>query len=406
MPRFGYKLVTPAGEVVRSDAEAPSRAALIERLRADGSVIIKVGEFGGGTLERWFWQQAFGGGRLSPRDLVLFTQELATLLRAGLPLDRALATIADLAPEGPKKRLVSRTLESIRGGASYADALERHQHMLPGFYIGMVRAGEAGGNLGPVLERLASFLEQAGSVRESVRSALYYPVIVLVVAGVTLAILLIAVVPEFRAILESTGTPVPTSTRIVIAAGEGLKDAWWALAGAVVLLAAAIHLYTGRPVGRLRWDRLKLRLPLLGEILLKVEVARFSRTLSTLLANGVTILSAVSIAGNTIENRCLAETVKGVTPHLKRGAGLATALADRKAYPELALQLVEIGEESGELEGMLARVAEIYDGEVKRSVERLLALLVPAITIALGLLVAGIMGSMLSAILSAYQLPL
>jgi general secretion pathway protein F len=406
MPRFGYKLVTPTGEVVQGSTEAPSRAALIEQLRADGSVIIRAGEVGGRALVPLFARDPLTKGALSPKELVLFTRELATLLRAGLPIDRALATIASVDADGAKKKLASRTLESVRGGASFADALERHHRSLPGFYIGMVRAGEASGNVETVLRRLAEALEEANSVRESVRSALQYPVIVLVVAAVTLAILLTAVVPEFRAILESTGAPMPLPSRIVIVAGEGLQRAWWAIAVVIGLIVIAIKWHTGRPTGRRQWDRLKLRTPLFGDIIVKLEVARFSRTLANLLANGVTVLKAVSVAGDTIENHFLAEKVKATVLQLKKGEGLATPLADTKVFPQLALQLVQVGEESGELEGMLAQVAEIYEGEVKRSVERLLALLVPAITIGLGLLVAGIIGSMLSAILSTYQLPL
>ncbi|HSA80706.1 MAG TPA: type II secretion system F family protein, partial [Geminicoccaceae bacterium] len=379
--------------------------ALIEQLRADGSVIIRAGELGEGALAPLLTGNLLGGRALSPKDLVLFTRELATLLRAGLPIDRALATIASVTADGPKRKLASRTLESIRGGASFAEALERHERSLPGFYVGMVRAGEAGGSLETVLGRLAEALEKARSVRESVRSALHYPVIVLVVATATLAILLTVVVPEFRAILESTGVPMPLPSRIVIAAGEWLQQAWWAVAAVIGLLAVIFKWQTSLPAGRRRWDRLKLRIPLLGDIITKLEIARFSRTLSNLLVNGVTVLKAVSIAGDTIENRFLAERVKATVLQLKKGEGLAAPLADSKVFPQLALQLVQVGEESGELEGMLAQVAEIYEDEVKRSVERLLGLLAPAITIGLGLLVAGIIGSMLSAILSAYELP-
>jgi general secretion pathway protein F len=406
MPRFGYKLVTPAGEVVLGNTEAPSRTALIEQLRADGSVIIKVSELGGSALALLFARNSQAGKTLSPKELVLFTRELATLLRAGLPIDRALGTIASVAADGQKRELAIRTLESIRGGASFAEALERHNGSLPRFYIGMVRAGEAGGSLETVLRRLAEALEEARSVRESVRSALHYPVIVLVVAVITLAVLLTAVVPEFRAILESTGVPMPLPSRIVIAAGEWLQRSWWAVGAVIGLLAVIFKWRTSLPSGRRQWDHLKLRTPLLGDIITKLEVARFSRTLSNLLVNGVTVVKAVSIAGDTIENRFLAERVEATVLQLKKGEGLAAPLADSKVFPQLALQLVEVGEESGELEGMLAQVAEIYEDEVKRTVERLLGLLVPGITIALGLLVAGIIGSMLSAILSAYRLPI
>jgi general secretion pathway protein F len=405
MARFRYKAVTSAGEVVHGTAEAATRQAAVERLREQGHTPIRVeaAQVGAGL------RLLAGGGRrsrrLAPDALVLLTRELATLLRAGLPLDRALAILGEIA-EGPARRaFVSGVLDAVRGGSSLADALAAQQAALPPYYVGLVRAGEAGGTLDEVLARLADALERAQALRESVRSAMYYPVFVLVMSFLTLVLLFTVVVPQFRPLFRENGATMPLPMAVVMAVSDGLQSYGWVLLLAALLLAVALRLQALQPAARLRRDRRLLRLPVIGTLIAKIEVARFARTLGTLLANGVVLLSALSITAGTIGNRCLADAVEGVAARLKRGEGLATPLMETGLFPRLALQLIHVGEESGQLETMLIRVADIYDEEVKRGLQRLLALLVPAVTIFLGLLVAAIIGSMLMAILSTYELP-
>src|SRR5262249_51156362 len=235
--------------------------------------------------------------------------------------------------------------------------------------------------------------------KEGIRSAMYYPVIVLVVAAVTLVLLLTAVVPEFKPLFEDNGAALPTPMAVLLAVGDFLQAWWWALLAAALALVLAIRAHNRQPQGRLRWHRWLLRLPLFGQLVIKVEVARFTRTLGTLLANGVTPLAAGAIG-----NRAVARAVEGIGGRLKRGEGLARPLRELPLFPRLAAQLVQVGEESGQLEQMLLKVADIYDEEVKRTLQRLVALLVPLVTIGLGMLVAGIIGTMLTAILATYDL--
>src|SRR5215470_6179374 len=404
MPRYRYKAVTPAGQVVEGALEAPSRSAVIDRLRHDGHTPIRADEVGAGQGGRLFegWR---GGRALPPAEIILLTRDLATLLQAGLPLDRALTICADISREGPRRRFLRAVLEAVRGGSTLADAIAAQPVNLPPFYFGMVRAGEAGAALDTVLTRLADTLERAHALRESIRSALYYPIIVLVVAGLTLVFLLTAVVPQFKPLFEDTGRALPLPMAILLTAGDFVERWWWLLGALVLGLALMIRAHYRRPQGRLQWDGWLRRLPLLGDLLVKVEVARFARTLGTLLANGVATLQAFSIAVGAIGNRAIAAAVETAAGHLKRGEGLARPLFETGVFPHLAAQLLQVGEESGQFEPMLMRIADIYDQETRRTLERMMALLVPLVTIGLGLLVAGIIGSMLTAILSTYDLP-
>jgi general secretion pathway protein F len=404
MPRFRYKAVTSTGEIVEGALEAPSRSAVIDRLRGQGHMPIRAEALAERAGAGWWRHPIRLSHRLSQVDVILITRALATLLQAGLPLDRALTMIAELESEGPRLQFLHGLLEAVRGGVPLAEALSAQKAPLPSFYIGMIRAGEAGNTLDTVLTRLADTLERAQALREGIRSAMYYPVIVLVVAGATLVLLLTAVVPEFKPLFEDSGQALPFAMAVLLGTGDFLTAWWWALLAGAVALVLAVRQHNRQPQGRLRWDRWIGRMPLLGDLTLKVEVARFARTLGTLLGNGVTALPAFAIAVGAIGNRWVARTIEGASGRLQRGEGLARPLLETGVFPRLAAQLVQVGEESGQLEPMLLRVADIYDEEVKRTLDRMLSLLVPIVTIGLGLLVAGIIGAMLTAILGTYDL--
>lgn len=404
MARFRYKAVTPAGKVVEGALEAASRAAVIDHLRNDGYLPIRADEVGAGfELGRLLRDR--GAKRLSPQDLVLMTRELATLLQAGLSLERALALSVELAT-GVQKEFLHAVLDAVRRGIALSEALAAQSAPLPPFYVGLVHAGEAGGTLATVLGRLADTLERSHALREGIRSALYYPVIVLVVAGLTMIVLLTVVIPEFAPLFEDNAAAIPLEMRVLLAMGDLIKGWGWLGGLGLLVLVVGIRQLKRQPAGRLRWDGWMRRLPLLGDLTVKIEVARFARTLGTLLANGVTALDALTIAVGAIGNRAVARAVDGVTGRLRRGEGLSGPLLETGVFPRLAVRLVQVGEESGQLDAMLLQVADIYDEEVKRTLQKLLALLVPIVTIVLGLVVAGIVASMLSAMLGTYDLSL
>jgi general secretion pathway protein F len=404
MARFRFKAATTAGEVLEGEVEAPSRGSALEQLRRKGQLPIRVEPLIGSAASRPARSTGRRTNRLPPREVALLTRGLATLLKAGLPLDRSLALTLEMAEHAGLRKFIERLLQAVRGGVSLAQALEPERPRLPAIYVGMVSAGEAGGSLPAVLARLADALEQAEALKETVRSALAYPALVLVVAVGSLAVLLTVVLPEFRPLFESSGAELPASTAALIALGEGLSHYWWAVALLLLLLVLAVSAHNRTPDGRMRRDRLLIEAPLLGDVVQKTEVARFCRTLGTLCGNGVPILDALRIAGDAVANQAIAESIRSLGQELRRGERMAPHLARSGVFPRMAVQLVQVGEESGELSPMLLRVSEIYDEEVKRSLQRLVSMLVPAITIGLGLLVAAIVATMLSAILGAYDL--
>jgi general secretion pathway protein F len=408
MPRFRYKAVTPGGELTEGEMDALDRAIVIDQLYTEGHTPIRADEIDRAAATQRVVKGLFGsllsGHRLSPSDIVLLSQQMATMLRAGLPLDRTLAILGTLADKPATRALINGVLERVRSGATLAEALEQRAGALPSFYVGMVRAGESAGDPAAVLTRLAEILTRAQAVRENIRSAMYYPIIVLIVAGMSIAILLTVVVPEFRPLFENAGTALPTSTKLIIAMGDWLKAYWAVGLAALFAVIVALRLHYAWPTGRLYWDRLMLGLPLVGDVVRKTQTSRFVRTLGSLLASGVIELNALSIAAGTLTNRVIAGAVDDLGARLRKGDGWAVPLREAGVFPGLAIQMVQVGEESGQLDSMLVQVAEIYDEEVKRTLQRLLALLTPGITIVLGLIVALIIGSMLTAILSAYNL--
>ncbi|HAO33892.1 MAG TPA: type II secretion system inner membrane protein GspF [Candidatus Competibacter sp.] len=404
MPRYRFEAVDAAGEVLRDEVEAQTPEAAIERLRDQGLLPLSVNEAKGGLLRGGLGQPLFSKRRALSRKIVaLFTQQLASLLAAGMPLDRALTILIGVSEDERSKALLERVQEKVRGGSTLADALEA-QDAFSRFYLNMVRAGESGGALETVLRRLNEFLERSQALRETVTSALIYPIILLTVSALSVIILLTFVVPQFQRLFADAGKTLPLATQIVIAVGDGFRYYWWAGAIVIVLIVAAVRRMLNQPDSRARWDRWLLRAPLFGDLIAKVETARLTRTLGTLLGNGVSLLNALTIVRETLTNQVMASALGEVAEHAKTGRGLAEPLMEAGHFPKLAVQMIRVGEETGQLQEMLIQVADTYDGEVQTAVKRLLTLLEPALILGLGAVVAGIIMSILVAILSLNEL--
>lgn len=404
MPRYRYEAVDNAGEVLHDEIEAPTPEAAIERLRDQGLLPLSVKEAQGGFLRGGLGQLLFSKRRaLSRKSVTLLTQQLANLLHAGMPLDRALTILISVSEDEQSRTLLERVQEKVRGGSSLADALEA-QSAFSRFYLNMIRAGETGGALEVVLKRLTEFLERSQALRETVTSALIYPIILLSVSALSVIILLTFVVPQFQQLFADAGKALPLATQIVIAVGDGFRHYWWIGALALVLIVTALRQQLSQPVSRARWDRWFLRLPLFGDLIAKVETARLSRTLGTLLGNGVSLLNALTIVRETLTNQVLATALGEVAEHVKTGRGLAEPLLEAGNFPKLAVQMIRVGEETGQLQEMLLQVADTYDGEVQTAVKRMLTLLEPAMILGLGVIIAGIIMSILVAILSLNEL--
>jgi general secretion pathway protein F len=407
MPVFRYKAVNAAGDVAAGELDAANESEIVDRLRDQGlmpmQVVAALGDRSPAAQKssRRSW---FAPRRVTRDHVLAITRELSTLLRAGLPLDRALEVLIGLASAAPVATLLQAVRDSVRGGKSLSQALEMHRQVFSRFYTNVVRAGEAGGALGTVLSRLAETMERNKELRESVKSALIYPTILVCVAVASVMILLVVVVPQFQQTFAQAGKALPLSTQVVIVVGTALRRYWWLI---LLCVAAAVWLFRrrlARPEVRFRWDGRLLRAPLLGDLLAKIEVARLARTLATLLANGVTLLAGLSIVKETMTNSVLASALDGVVTRLREGKGFGRPLVETGLYPRLATQMILVGEESGRLEEMLQRVADVYDREVAAAVKRFLAVLEPVLILSLAVLIGSIVLSILMGVLAMSEL--
>lgn len=408
MPVYRYRAVNNAGDVAAGELDAANESEIVERLRDQGlmpmQVVAAAGDRAAGAQPAGRRKSLFAPRRVTRTHLLSITRELATLLRAGLPLDRALEILIGLATAEPVAVLLQNVRDSVRGGKSLSQALDMHRDVFSRFYVNIVRAGEAGGALGVVLSRLADTMERNKELRESVVSALIYPTILIFVAVASIMVLLVFVVPTFQQTFQQAGKALPLPTQIVILVGTGLRQYWWALLLFVIAVVWLFRRRLRRPEVRYRWDGRLLRMPLLGDLLAKVEVARFARTLATLLGNGVTLLSGLSIVKETMTNSVLANALDGVVTRLREGKGFGRPLIETGIYPRLATQMILVGEESGRLEEMLVRVADVFDREVATSIKRFLAVLEPVMILTLAVMVLAIVLSILMGIVGMSEL--
>ena len=418
MPMFQYKAVSHAGEVKEGVLEGATHSGVIAHLQSLGLIPIRAAEVtadgvaaagkisanavgaNGGT-------SIFGGrGKVSQADLGAITRELATLLRAGLPLDRGLEILINLAEKKSVSELLMAIRNEVRGGTSLSKSLDKHRDVFSRFYINMVKAGEAGGSLGNVLQRLADYMERAAELKESVLSALIYPAILFVVAVASVLILVIFVVPQFKQIFDQSGKALPFATDVVLTTGIFLRKNWPIILAGVVLALWLLKRSLTHPVSRARWDAKFLRWPVMGNLIGKVEMARFSRSLGTLLQNGVPLLAGLSILKDTLGNAVFRDAVDVVSRDLKEGRGMAKPMMEANVFPKLAVQMIGVGEETGKLDEMLVQVAEVYDREVAAAIKRALALIEPVMIVGLALLIGGIIMSILVAMFDLMDIPL
>ena len=395
MPLYRYKALNARGEMLDGQMEAASDGEVVLRLQEQGHLPIEAklaGEAGGDSAWRaLFKPKAFAGARL-----VQFTQQLATLLGAGQPLDRALTILLELPEDEVARRTIADVRDAVRGGTSLSTALERQHGAFSKLYINMVRAGEAGGSMQETLQRLADYLERSRALKGRVVNALVYPAILLVMVGLSLLFLLGYVVPQFAAMYESLDAELPLFSRLVLGIGLFVRD-WWIVLVAVPALAAWWFDRKRRePAFRDRFDAWLLRQKFAGALVAKLETARLARTLGTLLRNGVPLLTALGIGRNVLGNRLLAADVDAAADEVKNGVSLSTALSRGKRFPRLALQMIQVGEESGALDAMLLKTADTFEHETSLTLDRLLAALVPVVTLVL----AGVVGIVILAVLT------
>jgi len=394
MPLYRYKALNTRGETLDGQMEAASDAEVVLRLQEQGHLPIeaKPAAAGGGesTWRNLFKPKPFAGERL-----VQLTQQLATLLGAGQPLDRSLTILLELPEDEAARRTIGDIRDAVRGGASLSTALERQHGTFGKLYINMVRAGEAGGSLHETLQRLADYLERSSALRGRVINALIYPIILLIMVGLSLLFLLGYVVPQFAAMYESLDAELPLFSKIVLGLGLFVRDWWFVLIAIPALGAWWFDRKRREPAFRARFDEWLLRQKFVGPLIARLETARLARTLGTLLKNGVPLMTALGIGRNVLANRMLADDVEAAGNDVKNGVGLSTALAKGKRFPRLALQMIQVGEESGALDTMLLKTADTFEQETGQALDRMLAALVPLIT----MLLAGVVMVVILAVL-------
>jgi general secretion pathway protein F len=402
MAQFQYRATDFQGKIVEGSMEAGEERSVVQRLREKGLIPIRIGA---GTsavprAARAITLPSFGRKGVKTSELLIFTRELATLLGAGMPLDRSLTTLTQLAQTPELKRVTSEVLESVRGGTALAEALGQHPKVFPPLYVNMVKAGEIGGVLDQVLQRLVEYLASAEELRDEVISALTYPLILVGVGGVSVAVLLIFVLPKFATMFADLGQTLPLSTRMMLSISDAATSPW-SLIGVPLIVGALYGTYRYfATTQRMAFDAFKLRVPVVGSLLRLTEVARFARTLGVLLRSGVPMLQALDIVRAVAGNQVIAQALNEVQVGVREGAGMAGPLGRSGVFPQLALQMIAVGEDTGKLDEMLITTADFFDREVRNDVKRLTRLLEPAMILIMGLVVGFMVISMLMAVFS------
>jgi general secretion pathway protein F len=405
MPAFHFKALTASGETVEGMLEAQDQAGVVHRLRQLGHRPIRVDPVRGFRPLRLARSAANSRQRVSPRDLVFLTRQLATMLEAAVPLDQALVLTRDAGAGSGARALVARLRNRLRAGDSLGDALAAEDPAaVPSYYVAIVRAGEAAGSLPAALGQLADFLEQSRLAREQVRSSLVYPTIVFLVSLAAIGMFLFLVLPRFAELFAGTSTPLPAVTRMILGLSRTLAAKAWLILLILLALLLLLRAWLTRPAVQRTLDGLRLRLPVVGMLEREIEIARLARTLAVLITNGVPVTQALAMCSGVLGNAHLRDALQEVTDAVPKGLMLSEALARTAQFPPLATQFVAVGEHSGELGSMLERLADIYERQSSETMKRLLALLVPALTIASAVVVAAVFGSILSALLSVYDL--
>ncbi len=402
MALFEYKAVSPNGETLQGTMEAVSVEMVISRLQEAGNIPLQARPSGEGLFS--LSRLRLGRQGLNGREVLEFSQQIATLLGAGLPLDRSLQVLTELAANERVKRSVGDIRDRVREGGSLSEALEAQHGAFSRLYVNMVRAGELGGSLDVTLSRLADYLERSKELKDAIGSALVYPILLIILAGGSLVLLLVYVIPQFTPIFEELGGDMPLITRIVLFFGGLLQNWWWALAALAVLAVVLFQRMLADPEKKLRWDTRLLNLRWVGDLIAKLETARLSRTLGTLLVNGVPLLAAMGIGARVVGNSLLRQEVENAARQVKTGGGLARNLAKEGHFPRLALQMISVGEETGQLDAMLIKVADTYDREVRNTVDRLLSVFTPVVTLLMAVMIGTIVMSVLLAIISVNDL--
>jgi type IV pilus assembly protein PilC len=386
MPTFAYTARAAGGELKTATIDAASRDDVIAQLRRQRLTLVKIEDESKKKPKRL--------GRIKTRDIVIFTRQFSTMINSGLPLVQALDI---LSKQTDNKALASVTREvvfDVESGHTLADALRKHPKAFTDLYVNMVAAGEAGGILDTILMRLATFMEKNDALVRKVKGAMIYPGVIVSVAFIAVTTLLLFVIPVFQKMFGEVGLALPMPTRIVIGASNLLKGYWWLMGGCAAAAAVFLQRFYSMPDGKLTIDRILLRVPILGDVLRKSAVSRFTRTLGTLISSGVSILDGLEITAKTAGNRVIQDAIMASRASIAGGDTIAQPLAKSKVFPPMVISMISVGEQTGGLDEMLSKIADFYDEEVDAAVSGLLAALEPIMIVFLGVIVGGMVIAM------------
>ena len=388
MPTFVYVGKTLRGEARKGVIDAANLAAANTALRRQQIVPATISEKGGGFKFPGL------GGKVSTKEIVIFTRQFATMIDAGLPLVQCLDILSSQQENKTFKKALLAIKNSVEGGTTFADALRKHPKVFDDLYVNLVAAGEVGGILDTILGRLASFMEKSEKIKGKVKGAMTYPAIVMVIAGIVVTVILIYVVPVFTSMFTGFGAQLPVPTQMVVNLSEALKKYWYMFIAGVAGIIAIYKQIRKNPKGKYITDKIFLKLPLFGPLIRKTAVARFTRTLGTMVSSGVPILEALEIVAKTAGNKVIEEAVMKTRTALSQGKTLAEPLAETKVFPSMVVQMISVGEAAGALDTMLNKIADFYEEEVDTAVEALMSAMEPMLMAFLGVVIGGLVVAM------------
>jgi type IV pilus assembly protein PilC len=386
MPQYTYTARAVNGDLKSATIDAPSRDDVIKQLRQQKLNVVKIDENSATPKKKL--------GSIKMRDIVIFTRQFSTMINSGLPLVQALDILANQSENPALKAVTRQVVFDVESGNTVADALRKHPKAFTELYVNMVAAGEAGGILDTILMRLAVFMEKNDALVRKVKGAMIYPGVIMSVAGIAITVLLVFVIPTFETMFKSANIPLPLPTRIVIGLSRGLKSYWYILVAAIVGAVMSLKKFYATPNGKLTIDRMMLKAPILGDVLRKSAVSRFTRTLGTLISSGVSILDGLEITAKTSGNRVIQDAIMESRSSIAGGETIAAPLKKSQVFPPMVISMISVGEQTGGLDEMLTKIADFYDEEVDAAVSGLLAMMEPLMIVFLGVVVGGMVVAM------------
>ncbi len=387
MPAFTYTARALNGDLRTATIEAPNRDDVVAQLRKQRLNVVKIDEAAVAKKKK-------AGGKISMRDVVIFTRQFSTMINAGLPLVQALEILAKQSENKALKDVTHAVVFDVESGHTVADALRKHPKAFSDLYVNMVAAGEAGGILDTILMRLATFMEKNDALVRKVKGAMIYPGVIMSVAAIAIIVLLLFVIPVFEKMFASVGLPLPLPTRVVIAMSKFLTGYWWLVGLSIFGLFTSLKKYYATSDGKLVIDRLMLKMPILGDVLRKSAVSRFTRTLGTLIGSGVSILDGLEITAKTSGNRVIQDAIMDSRTSIAGGETISAPLQKSAVFPAMVISMIAVGEQTGGLDEMLSKIADFYDEEVDAAVSGLLSLMEPVMIVFLGVVVGGMVVAM------------